>query len=399
MSWTIESTVEKAIEDGVLPGAVLFAKDKSGKLNYSKALGQSSLDPSSPAPMELDTVFALASMTKLLTAIAALQLVDRGLITLDADLSPHLPELAAKLILTGFTPTGDPVTVPRTRPITLRHLLTHSSGCGYSFLSPTLAKYIGTPPPVAPSNSVPDRFDFPLLFEPGTSWEYGCSIDWAGHLVTVLTSTPLDAYITKHILAPLSIPAHSITFYPESHPSACLPRLALMTARDPSTNRVSHSPLPPPASSPDRCPLGGEGAYSSLQSYIVVLDSLLRDDGVLLSPTVSKTLFTPQLEPGAKKALLENVKNPFWIVGWVPDTGEYDWSTGGLLVDGGSHAWRKEGFLFWAGVFNLNWFIDRTAGVCGIFGTQISNPADPLVRPLMKAFEEEVYAKLQGNGN
>ncbi|KAK4455132.1 acyltransferase LovD [Podospora aff. communis PSN243] len=391
MSWAIESTVEKAIADGVLPGAVMLAKDKSGKLNYAKALGQSSLDPDAPAPMELDTLFTLMSMTKLLTAIAALQLVDRGLIALDDDVAPHLPDLAAQPILTGFTSSGEPILVPRKRAITLRHLLTHSSGCGYPFLSSTLAKY---PSPSAggplPTTSVPARFIYPLLFEPGTSWAYGSSIDWVGHLITTLTSLPLETYFQTHILAPLSLPPSSITFYPEHHPSA---KLAFMTARNPTTNRVTHSPLPSP--DPSRCPLGGEGLYAALPSYLSILSSLLLDDGRLLSPSTAKELFKPQLEPGAKEALLENVKTPAWIVGWVPDTGEYDWSAGGLLVDGESQGRRREGFLFWAGVFNCNWFIDRTAGVCGIFGTQISNPADPLVRPLMKAFEEEVFAKTQ----
>ncbi|KAK0613628.1 beta-lactamase [Immersiella caudata] len=399
MSWPIEATVEKAIADGILPGAVMLAKDKSGKLNYAKALGQSSLDLDAPAPMELDTVFTLMSMTKLLTAIAALQLVERGLIALDDDVAPHLPDLAAKPILTGFTPSGDPILVPRKRLITLRHLLTHSSGCGYAFFDPSLAKYLnpsGGPPPPAPTTSVPDRFNYPLLFEPGTSWVYGSSLDWVGHLITKLTSLPLESYFQSHILSPLSLDPPAVTFYPEQFPTC---KLALMTARNPTTNRVSHSPLPPPNSNPTRAPFGGEGLHATLPSYLTILYSLLQDDSRLLSPSTAKELFKPQLEPEAKKALLENVKNPGWIVGWVPDTGEYDWSLGGLLVDGGSHERRRDGFLFWAGVFNCNWFIDRAAGVCGIFGTQIANPADPLVRPLMKAFEEEVYAKAQANAN
>jgi len=374
MSWTIESTIEKAIVDGVLPGAVMFAKDKSGtpptplsspsipltspgKLNYAKSLGQSSLDPSSPAPMALDTVFTLASMTKLLTAIAALQLVDRDLIRLDDDLAPFLPDLASKPILSGFTPSGAPILTERTRFLTLRHLLTHSSGCGYHFLSPTLSTYLfppGSPPSPPPTTSVPSRFDYPLLFEPGTSWAYGSSLDWVGQLITTLTSLPLEDYLHSHILAPLGLLPSSITFFPErSH--SCTAKLAQMTARPSGSSPVVHSPLPPPQSDPTRQAFGGEGGYASLQAYLEILHSLLVDDGRLLSSETAGELFRPQLEEGAKRALLENVKNPEWIVGWVPDTGEYDWSLGGLLVDGDSHGHRRGGFLFWAGVFNLNW--------------------------------------------
>lgn len=320
--------------------------------------------------MHLDTVFTLASMTKLLTIIAVLQLVDRGLISLDEDVTKHLPALGAHPILTGFTPDGEPITTPRTRPITLRHLLTHSSGCGYAFLDPSLQTYISRPGSTfcnpTSTESTAARFDHPLLFEPGTGWAYGCSIDWAGELVPALTGVDLETHLQQHILSPLSLPQGSITFYPEHHhheshtPS---PKLACMTARSATTNRVEHSPFPLPSPSVDphspsekrRAHFGGEAGYASLQSYISILHSLLLDDGKLLTPQTAAELFKPQLEPGAKEALLANVKNPFWIVGWVPDTGEYDWSLAGLLVDGDGHPLRRKGYLAWAGVFNLNW--------------------------------------------
>ncbi|KAK3344201.1 beta-lactamase/transpeptidase-like protein [Lasiosphaeria hispida] len=390
-SWeAFEARVQKAVDDGILPGAVMLARDKTGKLNYAAALGQSSLDP--PRPMQTDTVFALASMTKLLTILAALQLVDRGLLTLETDVTPYLPALAAKPILTSLTTTA-----PRKSPILLRHLLTHSSGAGYGFLSPLLGEYnTARNAPRAPTTSVPARFDEPLLFEPGTSWAYGASIDWAGALVETVSGESLDAYLQTHILSPVGVTNPSrVTFFPERGGGGGSPaQRAQMTTRDGATGRVVPAPLPAPESDPGRGAMGGEGVWADLSAYFEVLYSLLLDDGRVLKSETARWLFEPQLEPLAKEALLAQVKDARWIVGHVPDTGEYDWSLGGLLVDGHSHGHRNKGFLTWAGVFNVWWFIDRAAGVCGIFGTQILVPADPQVEPLLKEFEDEIYAKL-----
>ncbi|KAK3946471.1 acyltransferase LovD [Diplogelasinospora grovesii] len=402
---SFDAQIEKAIQDGIIPGVVLLAKDKSGKLSYSKALGHASLNPQSPQPMTTNTVFTLASMTKLLTTVSVLQLVDRGLISLESDVCPHLPALAKQPILTGFSSSGEPITKPRTKPILLRHLLTHSSGLGYGFLDPLLARYAelktGVPPRVgAPGpTTVESRFDLPLLFEPGEGWTYGCGLDWCGLLLRTLTGQNLEEYLATHVFPAVGVTPGRITFFPEQHRQT-LQDMAMMTSRNEQTGRVEHAPLPTPEG--DRDCFGGEAAVADLSEYLKVMESLLNDDGKLLTPqTAARYMFTGQLkEQAAKQALLDGVKNnPGWIVGWVPDTGEYDFSCGGLLVTGdkllatGGGQGRHKGFLMWSGVFNLNWWIDREAGICGIFGTQVLQPADPLIRPLMKAFEEEIFAR------
>ncbi|KAK1751220.1 acyltransferase LovD [Echria macrotheca] len=407
MAWPIEDKILKAIEEGVLPGAVLLAKDKSGKINFTKSLGHASLSPTTPRPMTPQSLLFLASMTKLPTTLAILQLIQkpRSLeLTLDTDITPYLPSLAAQPILTGFSSvSGEPILTPRTKPILLRHLLTHTSGCGYPFLSPSLARYAsfyGQPIPSRDTSSVAARFDYPLLFEPGMGWEYGSGIDWAGVLVEVLVGTTLEDYFKEHILAPLGIAEGRMTFFPGRYLSEEI-QVADMTARsendDETKGRVVHAPFPPP--DPKTACFGGEGLFASLESYMAILESLLLDDGKLLEPKMAAELFTPWLvEPEAKRALTKSVGDPGWIVGWVPPPAEqYDWGLGGLLVnntEGDHEQHRKKGFLFWGGVFNLAWFIDRESGVCGVFGTQIRTPADPLVRPLIKAFEDDVYAKL-----
>lgn len=134
--------------------------------------------------MEKDTVFATASMTKLVTTIAALQLVERGLVALDQDVAPQLPVLAGQPVLAGFGDDGVPRLKAREKPITLRQLLTHSFGGVYDFLSSDIARYrrhLGVDG--ARGTTVDELFAMPLLYEPGDSWTYGGGLDVRGDAV------------------------------------------------------------------------------------------------------------------------------------------------------------------------------------------------------------------------
>jgi len=349
-----------------------------GELNYAKALGHQTLDPDSAQfqkPMQLNTVFALASATKLLTSIALCQLIERRVLTPDTDVSPYLPTLASEPIITGIDPsTKQPTFTERTKPILLRHLLTHSSGLGYSFFQPLVAAWLETladdDPSAAPKfilggggdPKIEDRLRQPLVFEPGTSWAYGTGIDWAGKLLEVVTGQNLDDYVRENILVPAGVDTSQkccpVTFYPERHPILD-ERRAGITVRSPLTNRAQHTALPTP--SPDRDAYGGESCCGDLGEYVKVMYSLLVDDGKLVKPeTASELIFGPWLkEPEAKEALNENMETPEWAVGHVPRLdskgAKYDWSLAGLLTDGDGHGYRRSGFLQWGGAFGVYW--------------------------------------------
>lgn len=349
-----------------------------GNINYLTATGSSSLTPTGgpQTPISPHTIFPLASMTKFLTSIAACQLIDRGLITPDTDVTALLPELAALPILKSFDPaTGEETTVPRTKPILFRHLLSHSSGLGYPFLDPLLKSRAdaltvqGKPPPVGPS--LPERYGaHPLLFEPGESWTYGCGIDWAGYLVEVLTGQDLESYFQEHVLKPLNLPdpeTQIITYYPERLPQKAQERQMQMTLKTPeSGNSVVplDGPIPLYNYDPNRSVYGGEAGHADLTAYMEILYSLLVDDERLLTKQTVELLFKPMLkEKEAKQGLLEVLKDPSWIVGHLPDTGgEYDHSLGGVVVDfegdgniSDKSGNRRKGFLIWGGMFNLSW--------------------------------------------
>lgn len=387
----------------------MVATNKSGTLNYSKSVGLRSplTDPSTPYTPS--TVQELASMTKLLTTIAALQLVERGLVTLDEDVSAHLPSLASQPVFKGFV--GDendsdavddrregaamvkPLLEPRRNPITLRQLLTHSAGAGYTFVPGSPLKRYQTQvlgrSSLVQGATVDERFDQPLLYQPGEGWAYGSSIDRAGQLVEKLAGATLESYFQMHIFAPLEITTG--TFWPDA---STIDKRSAVSFRDAATGRAVAQP-PGQAttlvSGADEC-FGGQGVHMSTGDYAAVLASLLRDDGRLLRPATAALMFAPQLGPPSRRALELAMEDPSWAVGhFPPPAREYDWGLGGILVDGHSHPFRKRGALMWGGAANLTWFIDREAGVCGAFGTQLYPPGDAKVNKLHEAFEKEVY--------
>jgi CubicO group peptidase (beta-lactamase class C family) len=300
--------------------------------------------------MRLDTIFAIASMTKLLTAIAVLQLVERGKLTLETDIAIYLPELAEQPVLAE----GSSAPSPRAKPITVRHLLTHTSGFGYANLAPRLDEWFratGLNPDAG--STVAARFGHPLVFEPGTSWTYGAGIDWAGKLVEAVSGLDLDSYLRANVFEPLGMAPGSITFFPSRFEADGIQeRMAGINHRDEWTGRVDHAGY---WEETDEA-FGGEGAFADLTAYFQVLESLLWDDERLLGTATAALLFQGLIqEPEAKAALNESTRDGSWIVGYVPNTGEYDWSAGGLLVDGDSHAWRKKGMVMWSGRFNSFW--------------------------------------------
>ena len=204
----IQQILDDAVAAGVAPGLVAMAITPAGE-TVSAAAGVRGAD--NPVPMDLDTVFWIASLTKAVTSVAALQMVERGLVTLDEPLGAKLPGLAAPRVLTGFDADGKPVTAPATLPVTLRALLTHTAGFGYEFFSDELARYAAGR--TTPSGWA-DEPDSPLLFEPGERWQYGIGVDWAGRLVETLSGQTLDAYMAANIFGPLGMT--STSFFPDA---------------------------------------------------------------------------------------------------------------------------------------------------------------------------------------
>lgn len=333
-----------------------------GRVDYSQAFGKRQVAPLAERPMTLDTVLLIASMSKLLTTVAALQLVERGVADLDADVAGLLPALARQPVLDGFDDEGGgaPRTRARRGPITLRQLLTHSFGGAYEFVDGDITRWRAAqgrpkPPGGQMFPTIDEAFGTPLLAQPGEGWAYGPGLDWTGRLVEKLTGLTLEEHMRRHIFAPLGM--RDTTFWPDARAddAGFQTRRAQMAFRDDATGRAVQSRRPFNLSEGLTEAAGGQGLFATMDDYVKVLHSLLVDDGRLLAPETAAMMFKPQLSPASKAALLENFRDPEWAIGDFPPTGEYDWGLGGILIDGDKHPFRRRGALIWSGMPNLNW--------------------------------------------
>ena len=152
-----------------------------------------------------DTVFRIASMTKAVTSTAAMQLVEQGKLKLEDPVPNIDPVLGTPQVLEGFDASGAPKLRPAKRPITLRHLLTHTAGFGYEVWDADMVRYVrATGMPSTPTGKLAS-IRMPLIFDPGERWEYGVNTDWVGRIVDPVSGKPLDAYFRDHIFGPLGM--------------------------------------------------------------------------------------------------------------------------------------------------------------------------------------------------
>ncbi|PKS05710.1 hypothetical protein jhhlp_007543 [Lomentospora prolificans] len=392
----IETKFQAAIDAGKINGAVICATDAEGTFVYNKALGQRTLLSGQKEPERLDDILYLASATKLITTIAALQCVNDGLLTLTGDLSSVAPELAAKQVLTGFSEDGEtPLLEPLTRPITLEMLLTHSSGLCYDFLHPLTGKWNQkfNPPQEGQVRPVEESFKHPLGFQPGTSWMYGPGLDWAGLLVERVTGRRLGEYIQQRIFDPLGIT--DAQFYPVTREDLRA-RLVDLNPDDPDAYGRAVSGGGPGGNLHSRGDFGGHGLFMTGPDYAKVLRSLLANDGKLLEAATVDDMFQHHLSTEATaghQAALESPAGVFFRVGVEPGLKvELGYGLGGLLTLQGIQDWYGEHTLTWGGGLTFTWFIDRKNDLCGLGAIQAALPFNYAeVDGLKQTFRRGIY--------
>src|SRR5262245_42082785 len=262
----IDAVLRQAADTKEVPGVVAMASTDKSVL-YEGAYGLRAIDQS-PA-MTLDTVFRIASMTKAITSVAAMQLVEQGKLKLEEPVPNIDPGLGAPQVLEGFDGAGAPVLRPAKRPITLRHLLTHTAGFSYDMWDANMGRYLK-------AASVPSRatgklasIRTPLSFDPGDRWEYGVNTDWAGRLVEVLSGQTLDAYFRDKIFAPLGMKDSGYVVSDEQRA-----RQARVHARQADGTLVPQPWEAPPVPNPEFWS-GGGPLYSTARDYLTFLRMML----------------------------------------------------------------------------------------------------------------------------
>jgi methyl acetate hydrolase len=331
-----------------------------------------------------DSIFAIASMTKAVTSTAAMQLVEQGKVKLDEPAAKHLPELAKLKVLDGFDAAGKPVLRPVRTPVTLRHLLTHTSGFAYANWSEEAARYEKATGEAA-SGVAPL---VPLIFEPGTRWQYGYSVDWAGKLVEAVSGLSLEDYFQRNICQPLGMKDTTFVFPPEK-----FERLVSRYQRRPN-GELKEMPREVPA--PPKAHNGGGGLYSTAGDYVRFMQMILRrgrganGTRVLQAKTV-EMMASNQIGNLAAGRLKSQRPEISADVDFHP--GAVDKFGFGFLINTTAYqGGRSAGSLAWAGVANTFYWIDPKRSLCAAIMMQFLPFVDRQAMGLLGDFERAVYA-------
>lgn len=383
MKSALDGLLRTAVQAGDVPGVVGMVTTRDETI-YEGAFGKRALDQD--AAMTPDTVGLIASMTKAITSTAAMQLVERGELDLDGPASKWLPALGEVQVLDGFDASGAPrVRAPR-RAITLKHLLTHTSGFGYEFLSPAIQQYQKAKGLPGIFSCEPAALNLPLLFDPGERWEYGIGLDWAGRLIESVTQQRLGEYLRQNVLGPLGMEDTDFRRTP-----AMRARLARIHARVNGTLAPIDLQLPE-APGVD---LGGGGLYGTLGDYLRFVRMVLRrgdsPGGRILEAGTLDLMVRNQigdLHVQPAKSADYALTNDFLL----PPDNPHKWGLAWIINTKPLPTGRPANSLMWAGLTNCYYWIDPANGIGGAMLTQILPFADVKAMPLFLSFEHQVYA-------
>nr|WP_294510177.1 serine hydrolase domain-containing protein [uncultured Rhodopila sp.] len=383
MNAAIDRVLAKPIESGALPGVVAMVANESGII-YQGAFGRRAVDR--PDAMTLDTVFRIASMTKAITATAGMQLIEAGRIGLDQPIGELLPFTRDVQVLQGFDAAGKPRLRAPAGPVTVHHLLTHTSGYGYDIFNADLGRYVETMGLPSIVTSRHDSLKVPLTFDPGTQWEYGIGIDLIGRIVETVSGLDLEAYCQEHIFGPLGMT--STSFRPTE---AMRARMVGTHARG-----ADGEPVPIPFEFPQDAEflMGGGGLYSTAADYLAFCRMLLGggtlDGRQVLKPETVKlmsqnhigALEVPKVRSDNPQLVLETEMFPGIVKKW------------GLSFLINMDPWpggRAAGSLCWAGIHNTFFWIDPASRLTAVLMMQLLPANDPFVIETLVGFEAAVY--------
>lgn len=383
---TINALLQNAVANGDVPG-VLAAVTNREETIYEGGFGER-LIGRGPA-MTPDTVVWIASMTKAITGMAAMQQVEQGTLGLDHPARDVIPYLGEVEVLEGFDDAGQPITRAARQPITLRHLLTHTAGFGYEIWNESIGRYQevkGLPGVTTCEN---EALKTPLLFDPGARWDYGINIDWVGKMVEAASGKTLGTYMQDHIFAPLGMRHTAFKITPDMRV-----RLAKIHQRrdddgfDPIDLEIPQDP---------EFEMGGGGLYSTVGDYLkfvkLILNKGMVNGSQLLQPETVELMSTNQMgdcRVCELKTTMPPVSNDAEFFPGMPKT----WGLSFMINTELAPTGRAAGSLAWAGLANSYYWIDPATGVGGVYATQVLPFADKKSLPLFLAFETAVYQNL-----
>ena len=381
-----DAVLRAAIAAGDVPGVAAAVTPADGTI-YESAYGVRVQGQSTP--MSTDTVMWIASMTKPVVGACAMQLVEQGKLSLDEPAGKVIPHLGQVQVLTGWDAAGKPVTRAPKTPVTLRRLLTHTSGYVYDIWDPEMARYHKTMEIPRAGSGKNLALTIPLAFDPGQKWEYGIGIDWAGKMIEAVSGMRLGQYVQKNIADPLGMGSTAFRITPDMRA-----RKAKVHARQPDGSlAVTETEVP---QDPEFEP-GGGGLYSTVSDYQRFMRMIMnggRGNGnqVLRPETVA---LMSKNAMGDLRVEMLRTQNPALSADAEFFTGTpKTWGLSFMINEATAPTGRSAGSLAWAGLANTYFWIDPKRNIGGILMMQTLPFVEPKSIALFTAYEKSVYASL-----
>ncbi len=383
----IDTVLSQAVESGDIPGLVATVATESGPV-YEGVFGTRKLGVG-PA-MTTDSVFRIASMTKAVVSVAAMQLYEQGKFGLDQPVGELLPALAQLEVLDGFDAAGQPQLRPATRPVTARQLLTHTAGFGYEIWNPGLGQYQTASGKPGIASGKKAALHMPLVCEPGARWEYGINTDWVGQLVEAVSGQTLGDYLTRQVFEPLGMVDTGFTRSAEHNErTVCVHQRGADGVLAPLDIEI----IPPDADFQS----GGAGLNSTAKDYLAFVQMILAGGSYqgaqILKPETVALMsenHIGDLTAGDMTTAVPPLSND---VKFSPGV-VHKHGLGFLINTSRLPGARAAGSLSWAGIFNSYYWIDPTKRVAGVLMMQILPFFDVKAIPVYERFERATYQAL-----
>lgn len=378
---TLDDVLSAGVASGAAPGLVAMAGSAAG-VKWSCAAGERAPGK----PMTEDTVFRIFSMTKAIGSTAAMLLIDRGKLDLNAPVESILPDFAKIRVLEGFDGDAPRLRAPKSRA-TIRQLATHTSGFVYEFWNPDVPRWMAKTSHPSIISGLKASLFYPMAFDPGARWDYGIGIDWLCQAVEAIDGRRIDRFCQEELFGPLGMT--STAFECEG---ALASRLASVSARgeDGKFAPFELSPTPHPEF------YGmGHSLYSTAGDYMRFMRMFLNkgalDGKRVLSEKGIATMLTNHIGD-LLVGKLTTVAPPITAdVDLFPGTPKTH-SFGFLRVEKDVPGMRSAGSQGWAGVLNTHFWFDPAKDVAGIIMTQTLPFVEPRFMAVYEKFERAVYA-------
>ena len=375
-STPISNFLESRIGRDDVPAVVAAVVNRNALL-YLSAFGKRDVARNLDATP--DTIFRIASMTKPVTSLAVMMLYDDGKIALDDPIVSRLAHYQQPPVLTNADGSTASCNLrPATRPITIRDLLTHTSGMAYSFFNPALTRLSATGK---------SELELPLLNDPGERWTYGPSTALLGQMVAHVSGETIDDFCRRRIFEPLDMPDTSY-----SVPENKRERVATRHQRE-ADGTLVEQPNPPAIQSRGR---GDDGLFSTAPDYAAFLQLFLNGGRRGSARLVSEPAIRLMMENEIGDLVIErqSAVNSSVAMAFPSGAGVDKFGFGFQIQTPPSEAgMRSPGSVGWGGIFNTNFWIDPQIGIAAVVLMQTLPYADVKCSELVRGFERLVYRR------